>query len=151
MRFGPFRPQGCERRVSGNFLLHPKGWGFFGGGSEGHCELQWSLGTETGAYEGKRHLGDLPKRWTGVASAAIDPSGTLAGVVTSSGVGHMTRVLDSVFVFRLEDGHELFRRHLPLTLRRYSDDAVVVFVGERQFAFSLDGVVRVFRVPSELD
>ena len=50
MRFGPFRPQGCERRVSGNFLLHPKGWGFFGGGSEGHCELQWSLGTETGAY-----------------------------------------------------------------------------------------------------
>ena len=144
MTFGLFRPEECDARVSGNFFLHPLGWGFYGGGED--CELLWKLGPQHGFYNAKQHLGGLSERFASISSASVDPTGRFAGVISSVAMGD-SQVHESAFVFRLEDGQELLRRHLPLDIYFYGQP-VATFVGEGHFAISYRGTVRVFQVPA---
>ena len=112
--------------------------------------MRWRLDSGSGVYDRDPHLGGLSERFVGVAAAAINPAGNLAGVVTSVNVAHMAWVHDSAFVLRLEDGHELFRRHLELGMAGGPFGPVVVFLGDRHLAFSHQGHMRVFQIPSDL-
>ncbi len=102
---------------------------------EGRYRIAWQLPTGTGAIE-------IP-RGSGITSVAVNPAGTLLALSTSTTL-NIGRVRDAVFVVRLADAHEVFRRYLPKYTRTevaFPDDDHLVF-SERVGARSELRVVR---------
>ena len=137
----PLRP--CGGEIIGSFTLHPIGWLYYGAGRD--CGLWWELD----GRQGQQRLSEFGGLGSFVASASVDLSGRLAAVVSSI-PGHHTEVHEAVFVFRIGDGSEVFRRHLPLThVSGYGESSFVSFVGLRHVAVTHDSVVQVFRIPDQ--
>ena len=91
------------------------------------------------AMSGSSGLRKIPKG-SSITAAAADPSGRFIAVSTSTTLS-IGNVRDSVFVFRISDGSEVFRRFLP----KYSRTNVV-FIGDEFFAYSDGATTHVVRV-----
>ena len=84
-------------------------------------------------------------RGRNVISVSLDPTGELVAVSVSD-LHEVGNVPDSVYVFRIRDGIEVFRRFLP----PFSHPSVQ-FLGPSLLAYTdydgSDGFVRVVKVP----
>ena len=135
--WGPHR-LGDVRHVFHNFRRHGDGWVAWDAYRErGRYRVEWSLQPGEGVYA-------IPKGRS-ITSVAVDPWGRYIGVsvIPAYNIGNVS---DAVFVFRADDGQEVYRRYLSPYSR-----SEVAFVGAHFFAFSLfeEGVsvVEVLRVP----
>lgn len=137
--WGPDRLEGIGH-VSQNFRRLNEGW------------VAWDLYREDEPY---RVVWSLPQgnflyevpRGRSITSVAVHPSGSLIGVSVSPAY-NIGSVRDSVFVLRVKDGHEVYRRNLP----SYSRSAIA-FLGADFFAMNIynDGqrAIEILRVALE--
>jgi hypothetical protein len=88
---------------------------------EGRYRLAWALGRGTGSHEVA--LG------RGITSVDLDPSGSYVALSTTTNLS-IGRIRDSVYVLRVRDGVEVFRRYLPTYSR-----SQVAFLGAGRFAY----------------
>lgn len=107
---------------------------------KGNYVIAWSLTPGLQMYEQPTGSYSLPKGRS-VTAVAIDPDLRYVAVSVSRTVS-VGDVPDSVFVLRISDGQEVFRRFLP----QYNRSGVV-FLGREYFAYSEAGTTHVLRVP----
>jgi hypothetical protein len=100
------------------------------------CTLTWTVAGHPGAH----HIA----RGRNVTSVSFDPTGVLVAVSVSD-LHEVGNIPDSVYVFRIRDGVEVFRRFLP----PFSHPSVQ-FLGASLLAYTdydgSDGFVRVVKV-----
>ncbi len=137
--WGPDRLDGIGH-VSQNLRRLNDGW------------VAWDLYREEGPY---RVVWSLPAgkfryevpRGRSITSVAVHPAGSLIGVSVSPAY-NIGSVRDAVFVLRVEDGQEVYRRNLPSYSR-----SEIAFLGAHFFAMNIysDGqsVIEILRVSLE--
>ena len=140
VRWGPWRPEGVRawehtfRRLDSH--NSGKGWVAWDGYEEKReYRIAWSLPTGSG-------IKTIPKG-RAIKSAAVDPGGRYIAVSTDTRYS-IGDVKNAVYVFRVSDGQEAYRRYLPPHSR-----SQVVFLGSGYFAYSEPGKVLVLKIPPE--
>lgn len=125
-----------------NFLRHADGWVVWDGyREEGRYRVHWSLPLGEGRHE-------IPKG-RGINAVAVDPWGRYIAVSVTSNLS-IGDARDEMYVLRVHDGEEVFRRYLD----RYTRTQVA-FLGPHYLAFTrydsivegVGGRVQVLRVP----
>ena len=136
VRWGPVTPDGAAafdrqfRRVGDGWLA----WGQ--SDEEGSDAIVWTMRGESGSH---RVL-----RGRKIHSVAVEPEGRLIAVsVSCTYCGHDV-VRDAVYVFRVSDGIEVFRKNL----KRRQGHIQIQFLGTEFFAYPEGGELRVPRVPT---
>ena len=145
VRWGPWQPEGVRawehtfrrfkgRRFGGRGI--EKGWVAWDGYEEKReYRIAWSLPTGSGVKT-------IPKG-RAIKSAAVDPGGRYIAVSTDTRYS-IGDIKNAVYVFRVSDGQEAYRRYLPPYSR-----SQVVFLRSGFFAYSEPGGVRVLKIPPE--
>ncbi len=136
LRWGPITPPGAMvfdrqfRRVADGWLA----WGQ--SDEEGSDAIVWTMRGESGRH---RVL-----RGRKIHSVAVEPEGRLIAVsVSCTYCGHDVAP-DAVYVFRVSDRREVFRKNL----KRRQGHIQIQFLGTEFFAYPEGGELRVLRVPA---
>ncbi len=133
--WGPVAPQGAAA-LDRQFRRVADGWVAWGESDEdGSDAIVWTMRAESGSHQ------DL--RGRKIHSVAVDPEGRLIAVSTSCTYCEHDVVRDAVYIFRISDGDEVFRRHLGHEKRFLQ----IQFLGTEFFAYPEGGALRVLRVP----
>lgn len=139
MRGSPIRPEGFES-FGRNIRVLEGGWVVWDGYRDaGRYRVAWSLPAGKGLYE-------IPKGRS-VTSLSVDPGGRYIAVSTSRSLS-IGDVPDTVFVLRVNNGSDVYRRNLQPYTRSH-----VGFLGPDRLAMTIveDGRsrVRVLTVPRD--
>ena len=135
--WGPVAPEGAAA-FDRQFRRVADGWVAWGeSDEEGSDAIVWTLRGESGSH---RVL-----RGRKIHSVAVEPEGRLIAVSTSCAYCGHDVVRDAVYIFRVSDGEEVFRRHLGHEKRFLQ----IQFLGTEFFAYPEGGELRVLRVPEE--
>ena len=135
VRWGPLKPETVKPH-SQTFRRVGRGWVAWDAYKERDAYfIAWSLPHATGSH---RVL-----KGRSITSVAVDPAGRFIAV-SVSGSYSIGNVQDAVYVLRVADGTEVFRRYLP----RYTRTQVA-FLGRQFFAYSAQDEVRVLRLPDQ--
>ncbi len=133
--WGPVAPEGAAA-LDRQFRRVADGWVAWGESDEdGSDAIVWTLRGESGSH---RVL-----RGRKIHSVAVEPDGRLIAASTSCAYCGHDVVRDAVYIFRVSDGAEVFRRYL-------GHKKVFVrmqFLGTEFFAYPDGGELRVLRVP----
>ena len=140
VRWGPWQPEGVRawehtfRLLEGRRI--DKGWVAWDAYEEKReYRIAWSLPTGSGNKT-------VPKG-RAIQSVAVDPGGRYIAVSTDTRYS-IGDVKNAVYVFRVSDGQEAYRRYLPPHSR-----SQVVFLRSGYFAYAEPGGVRVLKIPPE--
>lgn len=130
---GPIKPESVNT-LSRSFRLTREGWVAWDAYREEEAyQVKWSLPLGGGLHR-------VPKGRR-ILSVAVDPGGRYIAV-SVGGQYSIGSVRDAVYVFRVEDGEEIFRHYMPKYTR-----SQVAFLGDQYFAYSEEGAVEVLRLP----
>jgi hypothetical protein len=104
VRWGPFAADGLAS-IGANFRRVGDGWVAWDAyRDEGRYRIVWSLPAGSGSRE-------IPKGRS-ITALSVSPDGTLIAVSTSPSVS-LGSIADAVFVLKVADGSEVYRRVLP--------------------------------------
>ena len=136
VRWGPIAPDGAAA-LDRQFRRVADGWLAWGPSDEdGSDAIVWTMHGESGSH---RVL-----RGRKIHSVAVEPEGQLIAVsISCTYCGHDV-VRDAVYVFRVSDGIEVFRKNLE----RRPGHVQIQFLGTEFFAYPEGGELRVLRVPA---
>ncbi len=137
LRWGPIAPAGANA-LDRQFRRVADGWVAWGGSDQdGSDAIVWTMRGESGSH--------TVLRGRKIHSVAIEPERSLIAVsVSCTYCGHDV-VRDAVYIFRVSDGLEVFRK----SLKRRKGHIQIQFLGTEFFAYPAGGELHVLRIPQE--